>query len=62
MLTEYQDNFIDYVKSANAKGESYCTELVFMALIFGQQKMIRGLIEKLLYFSDRHNIHNIKKD
>jgi hypothetical protein len=37
-----------YRNAANSQGENYSTEsLLFMALIFQQQKMIRGLLEKL---------------
>jgi hypothetical protein len=36
-----------YRNAANSQGENYSTESLFMALIFQQQKMIRGLLEKL---------------
>jgi hypothetical protein len=46
MLTECQDDK-EYNKAAEARGESYSTESLVMALIFQQQKMISRLIEKM---------------
>jgi hypothetical protein len=36
-----------YTKAFNTKGESYSTESLFIALIFQQHKMIKGLMDKL---------------
>jgi hypothetical protein len=46
MLTECQENE-GFLKSVNAKGKSFAAEILFMVLIFQQQKMISHLIAKL---------------
>jgi hypothetical protein len=45
MLKEYQKE--EYSKGFNTKGEYNSAELLFMALMFQQQKMISQLIDKL---------------
>ena len=45
MLNEYEKE--EYSKAFNSKGEYYSTESLFMALIFGQQKIISNLINKI---------------
>jgi hypothetical protein len=48
MLSECLSDEERYRNAINSKGENYSTEsLLFMALIFQQQKMIRELIAKL---------------
>ena len=37
----------EYSKAFNAKSEYHSSELLFMALIFQQQKMINNLIDKI---------------
>jgi hypothetical protein len=37
----------EYACAFKTKGPQYSTESLFMALIFQQQKMIRGLISKM---------------
>jgi hypothetical protein len=54
MLNECLENE-EYVEALKTKGPQYSTESLFMALIFQQQKLISGLIEKL---DSNHN----KKD
>jgi hypothetical protein len=61
ILTECQDNEEEYSKAAEARGESYSTESLFMALIFQQQKMISQLIERSAKSKDREAISTYKK-
>jgi hypothetical protein len=45
----------EYTNSANAKGETFTTESLFMTLIFEQQKMINELITKLQHTKHVNN-------
>ncbi len=39
----------EYIDCVNAKGENFSTEVLFLILIFEQQKMISELIAKLTH-------------
>jgi hypothetical protein len=47
MLTECLENEEEYASAFKTKGPQYSAELLFMALIFQQQKMISELIKKI---------------
>ena len=47
MLTECLENEEEYASAFKTKGPQYSAELLFMALIFQQQKMISELINKI---------------
>jgi hypothetical protein len=45
MLSEFKKK--EYINCANAKGENFSAEALFLILIFEQQKVISKLIVKL---------------